>query len=183
MGWIDQLPAAEREQVRSHIQPQTWEEVRAASPLAWIDMRQHLEVDAALLTALGSERYRRGCAELTLRLTQRPLFAPITSGRLVQGHPERLLRRLPLAWSLVFRNVGDAQVEEIPHGLTIELRNLPTLVRHDEAFLLGFLGTLEGVGAACGVDLDVAVDASRRGLGLVRLTLGWTVSQFHARPG
>ena len=176
LSWIDELPEPERKRARDLIGAQRWERICDASPLAWLSMRDQLDVDAALLATLGPDEYRRGCGRLAQQLLGRPLFAPITRGRLVQGHPERLLHRFPLAWTLALRDMGSVRVEDTEGGVVVELRDLPTLARHDEGFLVGLIGTLEGITAACGAEPEVVVDDSRRGLGLLRLTLRWRLT-------
>ncbi|GAB5548483.1 MAG: hypothetical protein SangKO_082430 [Sandaracinaceae bacterium] len=169
----ERLPPEEARRVVAAVRDETWSAIRSASSLAFLDMRMHLEVDAALYEVLGRERYAKACARLTLELMQKPLFAPVTRGRLLRGHPERLLRRLPMTWALIFRDVGQVEVDDLDGGLRLSMRDLPVLVRHDEAFLVGVMGTLEGVGEACGVHIDVAVDETQRGLGAITLRLRW----------
>ena len=159
----EHLPPEDARRVVAAVRDETWSAIRSASSLAFLDMRMHLEVDAALYEVLGRERYAKACARLTLELMQKPLFAPVTRGRLLRGRPERLLRRLPMTWALIF----------LDGGLRLSMRDLPVLVRHDEAFLVGVMGTLEGVGEACGVHIDVAVDETQRGLGAITLRLRW----------
>lgn len=164
---IDALPADEAKRVVAAVRDETWRAVRSAGPLAFIDMRLHLEVDGALHEVMGRERYEEACAQLALDLMQRPLFAPVVRGRLLRGHPERLLERMPMAWKLIFRDVGRAEVTPTDDGLSLALRELPILVRHDEAFLHGVVGTLRGVGEACATRIDVETDETRRGLGTI----------------
>lgn len=170
---VGALAPREAERVREAVSSAAWHEVRSAPPLGFVDMRTHLEVDGALYDVMGRDRYRAECARLTQDLMRRPLFAPVVRGRLLRGRPERLLSRLPLAWRLVFDDVGHAEVGEWRDGLEIRLRELPVLVRHDEPFLVGVLGTLEGFAIACATPLTLEVDESRRGLGAIDLRLTW----------
>ncbi len=169
---LEKLPGHQRERALSKLPAALVTGVRAALPMSWVDLDWHLQLDEALLEALGAVEYERLCARMTLEFMQRPLIAPLTGlgRRLLHHRPLGLLERVPLAWGLVFKDVGSLSVRALgSNGAELSLSGLQDRVATSRGFALGVVGTLRAITEYA----DVAADVSEIEPGK-RFRVAWT---------
>lgn len=176
---LEKLPEQQRRCALQKLAPDLVRGVRSALPMSWVDLSWHLQLDEALLEALGEVEYERLCARMTLEFMQRPLIAPLTGlgRRLLHHRPLSLLERVPLAWGLVFRDVGSLSVCALgdplgttAHAAELTLSGLPERVSSSRGFALGVVGTLRAVNEYTDVTADVSeVEPGKR------FRVAWTI--------
>ena len=163
---LEKLPDHQRARALARLPMHIVSGARSALPMSWVPLDWHLQLDEALLEALGSAEYDRVCVRMTLEFMQRPLIAPLTGlgRRLLHLRPLSLLERLPLAWSLVFRDVGTLSVRPLgAQGAELVLSGVSERATGSRGFALGVVATLRALTEYTGVSADVSeVEPGRR---------------------
>jgi len=172
---LESLPSEQRDQAFARLSASTAAAVRRAGRLGWVDGKAHLELDDALYDTLGRAAYIEHCIELARIWFDRPLVAAFRIALLGDYSPRALLSKFPLTFSVLFKEAGKISLEFLPggHSARVTHHAVPLLARGNEAWRLGFVGSLRGLLQIGGSSSRVAVDTKRDGLGELTYLIDW----------
>lgn len=123
------------------------EQIEAAIAVTWLPLALDVELTDAVVAVVGHERMRDWAADAIERSTRGPLLRPILTALKALGMtPSRLLGRVPLGWSLIYRHCGALRVSTVdPRTVLIEHVDPPDSLHLPVTYLEGIAGTLEGL--------------------------------------
>jgi len=144
---IDQIDADLGRRVRAELKPESLDEIQNAWAASWLPIRLDVELTEAFFRLAGSAR---GCQAMRQNLVatyQAPILRPLIEGalRVLGRHPGKILRWAPRAWSLLFRDLGEMEVEVREDHATVRISGLPPEVAESREYLLGSAAAIASV--------------------------------------
>jgi hypothetical protein len=138
--------------ISGRIAAETLARVRRALPIAWLPLRDDLEITERLFEAVGEERAEQIFREAMAGSMEKGFLAPLVRGAvaLLGRRPERLLRWASKVWFTIYRDAGDLVYAEEPDGARLELLRAPALVAESRPYLVGVAAAVEGAMGALG---------------------------------
>jgi hypothetical protein len=172
---VQLLVLGEREPlVRARMSAAALAAIEHASRLEWLPFEIDIQLVEAIETVAGERALREWSRSALLRTVDGPLLRPlVTAVTHVFGlTPSGLLTRAPLAWTLLFRNVGELRVTNSrPGGAVVLLLDLPPIATTGP-FLRSIAGALEGLFALTRAEGEVELEDF--GAGRARFALRWS---------
>ena len=165
----------ESRRVLARLPPQLLQEVEEAARVAWLPIEHDVALTEAIAAELGRDALRAWSRDGFLRSADSPILAPmIRSVRAIFGiTPHSILRRVPYAWPLLFRDCGTMEYAEAgDRAASLVLRGAPAVITRSAAYLDGMSGGLEAaviLGGQRGRAQVVGEDGART----VRFSFSW----------
>jgi len=139
------LDAEVGDRVRVSLKPDVLEAIETASPISWLPVELDVELTECFFQVAGAERARRAFREALARSIERPLLRPLVDGALglFGRNPTKILRWVPKAWSLIYRDCGEMRCTHAGEGSArLELGLLPPPIVHSSCYLTGTAATV-----------------------------------------
>jgi len=159
--------------------PEALRSIAAASGLDWLPVAVNLQVTQAIYDGLGSAEADRFFRAHSVASLHGPILQTLvsTAVRMFGLDPVSFARWVPRAWHMIFRGVGEWQVEELQPGATsavLTLASLPPSCADHATWVRSVshsMGALFDLAKVQGV-----VDVPPRAQGATRVTfqLRWT---------
>lgn len=145
---IKSLAAPDRDRVYAEL-GELRGRVREAGLLEWVDAQVHVAVADAIRRALGASDARTLWRDVMVTAFHRKLLAPLVRGSLkLHGHgPMALVRRIPQAYSLVFRDGGHVEIATQKQRTNADVRfvGMPKLLFDSDALLDSMAGNCDAI--------------------------------------
>jgi hypothetical protein len=139
------LDAEVGNRVRVGLKPDVLEAIETTSPISWLPVEVDVELTECFFQVAGAERAKRAFREALARSIERPLLRPLVDGALgIFGrNPAKILRWVPKAWSLIYRDCGQMRCAHASEGSArLELGPLPPPIVDSRCYLTGTAATV-----------------------------------------
>jgi len=121
----------ERERILAAIGESSLREIAQAGVLSWLPEVHHARLLDALIKVVGPAGARVFWRDLMLSSFERSLLRPLVEGglRLFGRTPRAILKLSSRAYSLIARDCGTIENEDVPNGIRLHFQDLPPLLR------------------------------------------------------
>ncbi|MFK7991574.1 MAG: hypothetical protein AB8I08_36495 [Sandaracinaceae bacterium] len=110
---LSALGAEEESAIRA-VASEAVKAIEASIAVAWLPIEFDLQLTEAVVEVVGHDRMREWAANSIAQSTQGPLLGPLLRTLNALGlTPASTLHRIPLGWSLVYRNCGAMDVQTV----------------------------------------------------------------------
>ncbi len=148
--------------VEVRLDPRMLAETRDSSRLAWLPIGYDVHLSETIEMVLGRAAMRAWSKQGMLRIAKSPTLEPILrSVNAVFGlTPRGYLRRAPLIWSVIYKDVGrpESIVAEDESHAEVHVHDVPAEVLRSRAYVVGLEGGIESAMTLASVDGRVRVD-------------------------
>jgi len=170
------LDAEVGNRVRVSLKPDVLEVIETASPISWLPVEVDIELTECFFRVAGAERARRAFREALAQAIERPLLRPLLEGALgIFGRdPVKILRWVPKAWSLIYRDCGEMRCAHAGEGSArLELGLLPAPIVHSRCYLTGTAATVSAFFDWLGIEGQVRLEGPCATTRTATLHLSW----------
>jgi len=155
------LDAKVGDRVLGDLKPDVLETIQAASPISWLPVEVDIELTDCFFQVAGAERATQAFRGALAQAIERPLLRPLMEGALgIFGrNPAKILRWVPKAWSLIYRDCGEMHCAHADEGsASLELSQLPPPIVHSRCYLRGTAATLSAFFDWLGIEGQVRLE-------------------------
>ena len=167
--------------VRALVPEGLLEQIQAATKVDWLPIDLDVHFTDALYRVLGEQGLRKLACDAMVRSTQGPLTGPFVRGtiKLFGLSPKHLLKLSKQFWRAVYRNCGRIEPVDVGLGtLDLHFHDLPEIVARSRAYLIGFLGGIDGVLVLTKAqEGEVALAPGPQSPGLVTIRVRWSAGK------
>lgn len=115
--------------------------IETASAISWLPVEVDVELTECFFQVAGAERARRAFREAIAQAIERPLLEGALG--IFGRDPVKILRWVPKAWSLIYRDCGEMRCAQAGEGSArLELGLLPEPIVHSRFHLTATAATL-----------------------------------------
>jgi hypothetical protein len=182
IGGVKRLPAHQAKAILELVGEPLRADIREAGMLEWLPAKSFFTIMNSLERVLEPSRAREFWRNVMQRSLEGRLLAPLRIGAiaLYGRHPSSLIKRTPLAWSLVAKNCGVCEVSEpTKSSIVLAFDQLPQVARDSLGFVHFVAGGCDAAIAEVGVTGYVVTHAEQFARGTVKADVHW---DSHAPP-
>jgi len=145
---VKRLPPEQASHIRRLTPPAVIEQIEKSLRVDWVDYSLHLELEQAVLAALGPRQFVEFRRRHNNQLSESPALRSVFS--LVVGwlgvSPRRFFHLVPRAMQLLVRDAGTMEVvDEGPTRLRVVYKDVPSPIVANPCWRLGLVGSFQMV--------------------------------------
>jgi len=145
---VDRLPPEQASHIRKLTPPEVIERIDRALRVDWVDYYLHLQLDQAVLAALGPKEFVEFRRRANNQLSESPALRGLL--KVVVGwlgvSPRRFFHLVPRAMQMLVRDAGSMQVvDDGPTQIRIVYADVPSPMVANSCWRLGLVGSFEMV--------------------------------------
>lgn len=140
----EQLPQAAA--IKAALRPETLKAITEAKTAAWLPLELDVELNEAVLEAVGEEATRAWARQAMLKSFEGPLLRPLVDAcvKLFGMSPLSWIKWIPQLWRAMVRDGGQLEVvEDSANSATLAYQDVPPFAS-SPGFLVSMCGAFEG---------------------------------------